>query len=285
MSTDVQRVIAGELVRTVSKYTLFNPTSKWIEFSFEGETRRVPPYNEVAFPHPKAATDPGFRDVPHSAQYADGKFIPGTLEIWDLNRNPWTPNSMFGGDGGQGSQPWSAIQAIIQTLGIPVDSRGETSGEMTSKYSERGLCLLPKNPTRELVEQIAETGRAKWKKFQEECAQHTVESYKAQADSFKVKGLNPPPPGDDYYEALAILEAVNERRKSAYQALHAKAEKFDGEPENEAPAEDPELEKFVAEMAERIERKAGLKPGEGFQFLTEADLEAIRAKAGKPKKG
>lgn len=196
-----QRVM--EFLAPVQEYVLLNAGDEWIEIGFDGETRKIPPITEVVLPHPM------YPDVPHSAKDADGNFIPGTLVLSDIvDARP--EGDLHGVHG----TSWSAAAAIKHCLQIDVRT-GMTSGA----FSEKGLSVLPVNPSPELVATAVKEGRARYKKWMITVSERIVLEQDSRNEARKRAGL-PEIGGDSQYlRAAMLLKAHRDQIQKEVEAI------------------------------------------------------------------
>lgn len=169
-------------------FTVHNPSPEAVNVRWAGLAFTVPPADTLSH-------KPG--------KYDDGGVIPGTLSLEDAYS--------FGPDGNlpnPGAPPnWFAAEAVRNMLGI------DSQGIATSPYAKRGLSVLPPNPTREQVAEIAAAGMKRYHQFLVDWAQYTVMAWADSAERARRAGVAAVPPGRDYYKAEIIIKKHNEEMK------------------------------------------------------------------------
>lgn len=182
-----------DFIETPKEYVLVNPTDETIEFSYDGETRRVPAYNVVVKPHPK------FDDVPHSALDENGEYIPGTLVVKDIFG---ALNEALGGS----ERLWNAAEAIKHCLGIDTKT-----GAASGKFSERGLTVGPRSYTRSVIDGLKTTGRGRYEIWRINDAEETMRAHESKNAVRQRLGM-PEVAGDESYRKAALLVNMANKR-------------------------------------------------------------------------
>lgn len=238
------------------EFILHNATDDPIILAYDGDSKEVPPFDKVVLPHPK------YPDVSCSARDADGDFIPGTLVIRDVVENRHA-NADDGITNARGDR-WDAAAAIRHCLGIDPTTR-----EANSMWYKRGISLLPANPTKDVVRQVASEGRARFEEFRLANDRETVNGYHERASKHRALGLHPQPPPAEFYAAEARLNA-----------FYAKS----GIPNGPAP-DTTELLEFGKSLARQValdvaKEQPGLDVGTIIDKLVEDPrfMDAVKAK-------
>jgi len=188
-----------EFLEAPQAWTLLNPTPDWIEFSWHGESRRIPPSTEVVLPHPK------FSDVCCSAKDEHGDYIPGTLVVRDIRER---------GPMGYDAVKWSAAVAIKKVLGVDIANK-----TYTRSYALRGLTVLPENPTRDMAEEARREAFGRYRVWKIKEARASLARLEFRNEVLARAGLKPREHSAEYAEAKAIVDAadVMDREKAEKQ--------------------------------------------------------------------
>ena len=243
----------------VREFTLHNSTDEAISFMYDGETRVVPSSKDIVYPHPK------FADVCHSAQDEDGDYIPGTIVLKDV-----IAEKEFG-QYGETDMVWSASNAIKHCLEIDV-----SSGIASGSYAKRGLSLLPPNPSKELVKEVAEYGRDRYFDWKVAEAKSIVESYDEKTQARQRVGMNAVPPGRDYDKALVVLNRAKAKDDALLEKSFASAPKAPVVVEDkDDEISDDALATLIAEKVAAISKSVGVDKAALVEAVT-SDPEAMR---------
>lgn len=174
------------------RYALHNARPEPLDLMWSGLRFTLPPVDMVG---------------PKPALFAEDEMpIPGTIVLKDA--------FTFDKEGalpGQGeAYNWRAKEAIINILGV----EGHT-GLARGKAADNGVSFIPVQCPRTRYEEIKLAGQKRYKTSLLQWAMETVESYGVARDKAKTAGVDPKPPGAEYYKAMSVLQMNNEiTRKS-----------------------------------------------------------------------
>lgn len=219
------------------EFLLLNVRPTPVVLGYDGETPTIPARDELVMP------TEGNVYKPHSAKDSQGNWISGSLLVKDIPGQRGCPDVPPEGEGR--GEFWSASKAIIKCLGIDPGTK-----QATSTYAQSGIGLLPLNPSPELVAQTRKELQEKSKPFRARTAQDVIDTYKEQANKYKISGLEPPTPGDDYYEALATRKELQQERMERLKALGIDDPLAEPTPSN-APSLDSQFEAIAKLAAEK----------------------------------
>lgn len=133
------------LIRHKREYLLISGADEAVTIAFDGMEYTVPEQNTIKYPHPK------FSDVPCSGKDSSGEWIPGSLVLGDIE------DSRGMCDGRNDGGIWQAGSAIVAALGID-----RNSGVASGPIFQKGISLLPMNPSPEQIDVAREEGRERY---------------------------------------------------------------------------------------------------------------------------
>lgn len=174
----------------VEKYAVHNARPEALDFMWGGVRMTVPGVAEISS---------------KPAHFDNGDPIPGTLVISDgyvLNTDGTIPTG--------GPPNWSAKEALRAVLGVA------PNGEANSQLALNGVSFLPMGCSREAFEVIKESGDFRYRESLITWANDTLQNYEEGRNRAKQAGVNPKPPGADFYKAQAILQVQQEKMKQQY---------------------------------------------------------------------
>lgn len=240
-----------EFLEVPRAFTLHNSTPEWITIRWDGEEKKIPPNDQVVYPHPK------YEDVCYSAKYlGEDAYIPGTLVLRDIFQQ---------GPMGSTKTIWSASQAIKNVLGIDPKSK-----KYEGAYAKRGLSVLPEHPTREQVKLVEDAGKVRWREWRIDQAARDLAQWEHKQGNLKQAGLQPLPAPPEIREARALLKAADDVQSRKYRAAltpeerRALSEDFDEGALNPmaAPSTDQLLDSLLEneEVLEKLAAKLGKRP-------------------------
>lgn len=185
------------------EFLVLNASDEPAVMAYDGETPTIPAKDKVTYPDPKA---------PHrefSGKDSEGNWIPGSLLLRDKMGERACADIEPGQLNPRGSY-WSASECIKHALGInPVSRQAE------GLLSKRGVGILPLNPSPETVQKLREQLADSNVDFMLQWAKDTLQAYMMKHNTWQAKGMQPLPPGKDYYKAKQIVDAYNKKMASA----------------------------------------------------------------------
>ncbi len=196
---------------TPREFLLLSGAHTSTRLCYDAEHFTIPAKDEIVKPNERAP------HLPHSGKTSEGEWIPGSLLVRDIpgaRGCPDDPTSDGVTAGNARGDFWDAKRAIMHCLGIDPITR-----KATSSYSDKGIVVLPTNPSGDLLRVEREKVAAKAKAFNIKCADQTVRDWAAEANSKKKNGVEPGLPGNDYYDALEILGEAKKEHKRRVAAM------------------------------------------------------------------
>jgi hypothetical protein len=171
---------------TVEKYALHNARPEPIDFMWSGHRFTIPPRDAVG---------------PRPAKFEDGTPIPGTLVIQDAYT--------FATDGASiptnGPPNWRAKEALKNVLGV-----NPSTQQAEGKLAKNGVSLIPTVCPKDQFETIKASGLSRYRESRIQWAMDTVASYEVARSKAKEAGVDPRPPGAEFYEAQTVLDTYRD---------------------------------------------------------------------------
>lgn len=180
------------------EYAIHNARPNTVEFVWGGYRFDVPPVDGVG---------------PNPAHFVDGAPVPGSLVIRDSYQIPYDRDGMAALNAQErGPHTWKAKEALRAVLGVG------PGGEATSQLAKNGVSYLPVVVSREEYQKIREAGEARYRESLIGWAIDTVQNYEEARNKAKQAGVDGKPPGRDFYQAQAILQAHQSKVVAGFEA-------------------------------------------------------------------
>jgi len=189
-----------EFFVTPKEYVLLNSTTEAVKLEDAGECFWIPPRSKIVRQHPKSASDPQYREVPHSMIGPEGRLIPGTLIIRDKIEKDIS---------GAEYVKFNAALAIKTRLGIDPET-----GTYTGPLAMRGISVVPPKADLETIRKIDREGISRWKRWQYRDAMAMVCAHDSKNAKRKAAGMEPQPKDDKLMRAEILLKQLEEEERA-----------------------------------------------------------------------
>lgn len=178
------------------EYLVLNAGDEPVELGYDAESFKIPASDQIQTPNARGLA---------SGKNSLGEYIPGTLVIRDIFERRSAPDDPHG-MGVRGTH-WSA-SAFVQHV-LRIDPKNPATYSGAGVFKNRGIALLPLNPSPDLVAKVRAEARERYTEFMTTWANNTVHAFSERAAKKRSMGREDAMIGGDlkvYNKALGIIK-------------------------------------------------------------------------------